>query len=240
MLVSLSLLFGRPPRPATADDESPPPIAGNGVFRQNSNADWVNGLPPPVAGPGSNGAMEARFSMGLPPFTDDSPDPDPEPDLPIFPILGAQRTLDKLLAEEQLFRSLIKTGLPTGELQLPPVISPTLFERLASRVRDAEAEALREAGMCYVREARDVDELVAFAMRSLSLGKQAEADKRVAEAAAREVELDDYLDRAMRAARCASTALARVVTLLPAKASASPEVTSALTQQQESLSRFRR
>ena len=176
--------------------------------------------------------------MGLQPFTDDSPDPDPEPDLPIFPILGAQRTLDKLLAEEVVFRSLIKTGLPTGELQLPPVIAPSLFERLASRVRDAEA--LREAGMCYVREARDADELVAFAMRSLSLGKQAEAEKRVAEAASREVELDEYVERAMAAAQRASLALARVVTLLPAKASASPEVTSALTQQQESLSRYRR
>ena len=176
--------------------------------------------------------------MGLQPFTDDSPDPDPEPDLPIFPILGAQRTLDKLLAEEVVFRSLIKTGLPTGELQLPPVIAPSLFERLASRVRDAEA--LREAGKCYVREARDADELVAFAMRSLSLGKQAEAEKRVAEAASREVELDEYLERAMAAAQRASLALARVVTLLPAKASASPEVTSALTQQQESLSRYRR
>ena len=45
---------------------------------------------PSSAGPNSNGAMEERYTLGLEPFTNEYPDPDPEPSLPIFPILGAQ------------------------------------------------------------------------------------------------------------------------------------------------------
>ena len=36
--------------------------------------------------------MEERYTLGLAPFTPEYPDPDPEPSLPIFPLLGAQRS----------------------------------------------------------------------------------------------------------------------------------------------------
>ena len=167
----------------------------------------------PAAGPDSNGAMEQRFNLGLPVFTTEYPDPDPEASLPIFPVLGAQRTLDRLLSEEAQFRRLLKAGLPTGELQAPPILSPQLFERLEARA--ADVQSLREAARAYVRDARDADELLALAQRSRRLGREAEAARRLGEAAVREAELDDYLDKALRACRRASHALARVVTLLP-------------------------
>ena len=54
--------------------------------------------------------MEQRFNLGQPVFTSEYPDPDPEPGLPIFPVLGAQRTLERLLSEEEQFRRLLKAG----------------------------------------------------------------------------------------------------------------------------------
>ena len=66
-----------------------------------------------------------------------------------------------------------------------------------------------------MRDARDADELLALAQRSRRLGREAEAARRLGEAAVREAELADYLDKALRACRRASHALARVVTLLP-------------------------
>jgi hypothetical protein len=191
----------------------------------------------PAAGPDSNGAMEQRFNLGLPVFTTEYPDPDPEPSLPIFPVLGAQRTLDRLLSEEDQFRRLLKAGFPTGELQTPPIISPQLFERLEARATDVES--LREAARAYVRDARDADELLAFAQRSRRLGREAEAALRLGEAAVRDAEVDDYLDKALLACRRSSQALGRVVTLLPQPVNAA-DTQAALMQQQESQHRFRR
>lgn len=169
--------------------------------------------PAPAAGPDSNGAMEERYNLGLPAFTAEYLDPDPEPSLPLFPVLGAQRSIDRLLADEEQFRRLLKAGFPTGELQTPPVLSPLLFERLEARAVDAAA--LREAAQAYVREARDVDELVAFAQRSRRLGSEAEVALRLGEAAVRDAEVDEYLDKALLACRRASQALGRIVSLLP-------------------------
>lgn len=191
----------------------------------------------PAAGPDSNGAMEQRFNLGLPVFTTENPDPDPEPSLPIFPVLGAQRTLERLLSEEDQFRRLLKAGFPTGELQTPPILSPQLFERLEARATDVES--LREAARAYVRDARDADELLAFAQRSRRLAREAEAALRLGEAAVRDAELDDYLDRALLACRRASQALGRVVTLLPQPVNAA-DTQAALIEQQESLRRFHR
>lgn len=192
---------------------------------------------PSSAGPNSNGAMEERYTLGLEPFTNEYPDPDPEPSLPIFPILGAQRSLERLLSEEALVRKLIKAGMPTGDVQSPPVLSPLLFERLEARA--ADPAALREAARAYVRDARDADELFGFAQRSRRLGSQAEAAQRTGEAAVRDAEVDGYLDKALLACELASQALARVVALLPRPANAA-EQASALVQQQESLRQFRR
>lgn len=108
---------------------------------------------------------------------------------------------------------MLKAGFPTGELQTPPVLSPLLFERLEARAVDAAA--LREAAQAYVREARDVDELVAFAQRSRRLGSEAEVALRLGEAAVRDAEVDEYLDKALLACRRASQALGRIVSLLP-------------------------
>ena len=69
---------------------------------------------PNSAGPDSNGAMEERYNLGQLPFTAEDLDPDPDPSLPIFPVLGAQRSLEHLLSEEELLRRLVKAGPRSG------------------------------------------------------------------------------------------------------------------------------
>ena len=80
-----------------------------------------------------NGVMEERQRLGLDPFAPPCDDPDPGP-LPIYPILAAKTTVDGLLAEETLFKTLVRTGQPTGNLQVPPVINMGLFGALVTYV----------------------------------------------------------------------------------------------------------
>ena len=77
-----------------------------------------------------NGVMERRQFLGLDPFAPPCDGPDPGP-LPIYPVLAAKASVDGLLANKEEFRNLIRLGLPTGALQLPPVINMGLFERIA-------------------------------------------------------------------------------------------------------------
>ena len=149
-----------------------------------------------------NGMMEQRQSLGMDPFAPPCDVVDPGP-LPVYPIFAAQRTVEALLADATTFRSTARLGLPTGELQLPPTLSPTLFERLALAVDDGAA--LSDAGRSYVMAAYDANELLEFAERTRRGGGG-------------DGEVCEYVDRSIEAARRCSDALSRVVRLLPTSA----------------------
>ena len=110
-----------------------------------------------------NGLMEERQYLGLDPFAPPCDIVDPGP-LPIYPILAAKNTVDALLAEEDSVRKLLRLGLPTGKLQLPPEINLSLFERI-SEALPAEAPALLAAAKAYTRDAYDCNELAEFCRR---------------------------------------------------------------------------
>ena len=168
-----------------------------------------------------NGVMEQRQAMGLDPFAPPCTNPDPDRDLPpAYPIFVAERTVEMLLSNEELFRNTVRMGLPTGALQLPPEISLSVFERFAElrvrrvvgappAVRDAaaiEADALREAGRTYVRAAYDANELVAFAYQG-----------RKAQGRASDAQVSAYVDDALAACRKCEAALRTVLPLLPSE-----------------------
>ena len=194
-------------------------LVAKAPIRPRSAVASDEGLPLAMAGPDSNGAMEQRFLMGLPAFTPAYPE-DPDPGLPTFPVLGAQANIERLLENEVSFRKLIVAGFPTGSLQLPPILAPSLFETLEGRV--ADPPALRVAAKTYLREARDADELIAFAIRSRA-----------------EDERERYLDGGLAALRRCQDALRQIVVLLPNKATTGEPV-QALRQQTESLIGYRR
>ena len=81
----------------------------------------------------------------------------------------------------------------------------------------ADGAALRAAAKSYIREARDADELIAFAMKS-----------------SREAERDEYLDGGLAALRRCAEALRQIVALLPSNAIAG-EKARALREQTDSL-----
>ena len=150
-----------------------------------------------------NGVMEQRQFLGLDPFAPPCNEADMGP-LPIYPIVAARRTLDALLADEASFRAAVRLGQSTGSLQLPPEISPSLFERIAANVGEQGAE-LRAAGQAYITAAYDANELFEFAQRFHAQGRG-------------DVEVCEFVDKALAAARLSSDALRRVMLVLPANA----------------------
>ena len=125
--------------------------------------------------------MEQRQAMGLDPFAPpcDGPDPwAPRRGLPIYPIVSAQKSVDAVLADSELFRSLVRLGKPTGELQLPPVISMALFERIAE-LRPESKPVLLSAAKDYVRDSFDANALLT---RALELQTERKSDAEVTEA----------------------------------------------------------
>lgn len=115
-------------------------------------------------------------------------------------ILAARSTTTKLLEDEQTFRTMVKIGLPTDSLQLPPTLAFAMFKELEPRV--AEPGEFMDAAIEYVEYQRDAKDLLALAV--LSRGNGAGPDA-----------VQDYVDRSLLAVRGADKALQRMVPLLP-------------------------
>ena len=75
----------------------------------------------------------------------------------------AVETVDKLLLDVPTFREAALQGLKKRDLQLPPVINPTVFEELADYYTGS-GPALRDAGRAYVLAANQADELLLFSL----------------------------------------------------------------------------
>ena len=120
--------------------------------------------------------------------------------LDVFPILSAQKDVQKLLEDEETFRTMVTIGLPTGSLQMPPNILFNLFKRLENQTRDPGE--FMDAAIEYIEYARDANDLIALARLSRTNGGGPAA-------------VQDYLDRAMIAAKGAGKALNTMVPLLP-------------------------
>ena len=149
--------------------------------------------------------MEERQRLGLDPFAPPCDIIDPGP-LPVYPIIAAKRSVDLLLADQESFRNRVRLGLPTGELQLPDLVSPALFDRIAASVTDGDA--MRAASKDYFREAYDANEMLQFA-------RAAKADGRP------DQDVCALIDASIAAAQRSADALVRIVALLPAGAVAS-------------------
>ena len=149
--------------------------------------------------------MEERQYLGLDPFAPPCDIVDPGP-LPIYPILAAKNTVDALLAEEDSVRKLLRLGLPTGKLQLPPEINLSLFERI-SEALPAEAPALLAAAKAYTRDAYDCNELAEFCRRKKKAGGT-------------DVEVAELAEGSLAAAKRCSASLAVIVALLPSTGAA--------------------
>jgi hypothetical protein len=142
--------------------------------------------PPPALG-ADLGALANRS-----PFYDES--------LNVFAIIVAQRDVRKLFEDEDTFKTMMRIGIPTGNLQVPPQISFSAFKKLEPRVSDPGA--FMDAAIEYVEYSRDANDLVELARLSRTNGAGPAA-------------LDDYVDRSLAAARGAAKALDRMVPLLP-------------------------
>ena len=163
----------------------------------------------------TNGAMEQRQAMGLDPFAPPCQDPDPWARSlpPVYPIFVAKRAVENILADEETFRAAIRLAQPTGALQLPPEINPSLLERIANfcESKGKSAERFREASRCYVRAAYDANELVAFAY-----SKNAKSDKKDQQPQRfSDAEVCEFVDGALAACRQCNAALGTIVALLP-------------------------
>lgn len=117
-----------------------------------------------------------------------------------YAVLSAQRDVRRLLDDEETFRSMVTIGLPTGSLQMPPQILFNLFKRLEGSTRDPGE--FMDAAIEYVEYSRDANDLIELARLTRTNGGGPQA-------------LQDYLDRAMAAAKGAARALDRMVPLLP-------------------------
>ena len=95
---------------------------------------------------------------------------------------------------------MVTIGLPTGSLQMPPQILFNLFKRLEGSTRDPGE--FMDAAIEYVEYSRDANDLIELARLTRTNGGGPQA-------------LQDYLDRAMAAAKGAARALDRMVPLLP-------------------------
>ena len=121
-------------------------------------------------------------------------------DVYISPILGAQRDVRKLLDDQDTFRTMVSIGLPTTSLPTPQTIFFSSFQKLENYTK--EPGAFMDAAIEYIEYARDLDDLVELARRSRTNGGGPAATQ-------------DYLERALVAAKGASKALDRMVPLLP-------------------------
>ena len=118
----------------------------------------------------------------------------------IFPIISAQRDVQKLLEDEETFRTMVTIGLPTGNLQMPPSILFNLFKRLETKTRDPDA--FMDAAIEYIEYTRDANDLIQLARMARTNGGGPLA-------------VQDYLDRAIFAAQGSAKALNVMVPLLP-------------------------
>ena len=158
----------------------------------------------------TNGVMELRQAQGVNPFDPpcDGPDPWKRAVPPVYPVFVAKRAVDNLLDNEEVFRNTVRVGAPTGTLQLPPEINPTLLEQIAdffeSKGTMSNAEEFRAAAKSYVRAAYDANELIAFAYSK--------------EVRPTDAQVCEYVDGSLAACRRCRAALATIVSLLPAEA----------------------
>ena len=123
---------------------------------------------------------------------------------PVRPIFLAKQAVEMLLENEDLFRNSVRLSQRPPNLDTPPEIQPSLFERLAAeRIGAADAEAFRAAARSYVRAAYDANELITFAYRG-------RAERRSSDA-----QINEYVDGALAACRRCKDALSTMVALLP-------------------------
>jgi len=122
-------------------------------------------------------------------------------DAPNLRILAARSTTTKLLEDEATFKTMIKVGLATDTLQLPPTLPFTMFKELEATVTDPGE--FMDAAIEYVEYQRDAKDLLALAVLGRVNGAGSEA-------------VQDYVDRSLLSVRGADKALQRMVPLLPA------------------------
>mmetsp|Transcript_24460 Transcript_24460/g.78615 ORF Transcript_24460/g.78615 Transcript_24460/m.78615 type:complete len:186 (-) Transcript_24460:105-662(-) len=127
-----------------------------------------------------------------------------DPSISVYAILQAQRTTQRLLADEDTFRTMVAIGLPTGSLQMPPQLLFSSFKKLEDTVSDPGA--FMDAAIEYVEYTRDANDLVELAALDRKNGDP--NDPRTA------IAVQDHLDRSMVAARGAAKALDKMVPLL--------------------------
>ena len=118
----------------------------------------------------------------------------------VYEVLAAQAAVKKLLDDEDTFRTMVSIGLPTPAGYVPPQLSFSLFKKLEGDASDPGV--FMDAAIEYVEYARDASDLVELARLSRTNGAGPAATQ-------------DYLDRALIAARGAGKALQRMVPLLP-------------------------
>ena len=119
----------------------------------------------------------------------------------VYPILAAQQDVKRLLADEETYRTMVKIGLPTDNLKMPPQLSFSLFRKLESSVSDPGE--FMDAAIEYVEYSRDGNDLVELARMARFNG-------------AGPLAIEDYVQRSIVAARGCAKALDRMVPLLPA------------------------
>ena len=122
--------------------------------------------------------------------------------LPVNPIFAAQQDVRALLADEETFRTMVRIGLNTGALQMPPNLTFNFFKRFEAPLGPEQGGEFMDAAIEYIEYTRDANDLVQLAKMSRTNGGGP-------------VATSDYLDRAIDAARGASRALDRMVRLLP-------------------------
>ena len=120
--------------------------------------------------------------------------------MPTFPLLDAQRRIEVLIADEQAYRTVVALGLPTGQLQMPPMIESSVFMGLELRTTDLTV--LRAAASEYTMAAFKADELLTYAE-----GAQLQKE----DAAIRQ-----HLDGAFAAVATCKSSLQRMLAVLPA------------------------
>lgn len=81
--------------------------------------------------------------------------------MPTFPLLDAQRRIEALLADEASYRTVVALGLPTGQLQMPPMIETSVL--LGLELRTTDAAVLRAAASEYAVAASKAEELLTYA-----------------------------------------------------------------------------
>lgn len=115
--------------------------------------------------------------------------------VPTFPLLSALQRIEALQADEATFRTCVTLGLPTGRLQMPPMLESGLFLNL--ELAAADPTALRAAAQAYTADALQANQYLAYA----------EAAQQQQEGA----EISKYLDAAFLAVERCSASLQRAL-----------------------------